>query len=84
MNAVVVRPAYADPTPLSRALMGLAKVHNLPPFLSLYGHGTAAAVFVDPDAAEAWRKALGAPPLADGRSEAFWLGVKVEIIAGGR
>lgn len=81
MSAVIVRPAYADPTPLARALKGLAKVHALPPFLSLYGHGTAAAVLVDPDDAEAWRRALGAAPLVDGSSVVFWLGVKVEIIA---
>jgi hypothetical protein len=58
----------------------LAKVHALPPFLSLYGRGTAAAVLVDPDDAEAWRKALGAAPLTAGRTEVFWLGVKVEIL----
>lgn len=82
MSPTVVRPAYADPTPLSRALKGLAKVHALPPFRSLYGRGTAAAVVVAPEDAEAWRRALGAPPLAEGSTSAFWLGVKVEIIAG--
>lgn len=82
MTAPVVRPAYADPTPLSRALKGLAKVHALPPFQRLYGHGRASVVVVAPEDAEQWRRALGAPPLADGAASVFWLGAKVEIVEG--
>jgi hypothetical protein len=88
MTIEMVRPAYADPAPITRALKGLAKVHDLPPFQRLYSSGRATVIVVSQAHAGDWRAAIGAgdfrPEIGEAfttwRADAFWLGVKVGVV----
>lgn len=77
-------PAMA---PVEIALINLAAVHHLPPYVKAYPSPTGVYLALTPATAEPWRAALAAPPYgrhdhenySSFKTEVLWFGISVRL-----